>query len=152
MLDKPCHHIKGYQCRRFRRMTLPRQVILEALAISEEPQSAEEIFLKVHQTYPQIGLATIYRTLDILTEEGVVLRLEPGDRRARYAVIRANDANPIYYLICTRCGKIEECRDLTGSEQELLDQATSMLANKYQFRLKFNHIQLRGVCQQCQNS
>jgi len=52
------------------RLTLPRQIILNVLTTTPKHLSAEEIFLLVHKKYPGIGLATVYRTLDLLTDNG----------------------------------------------------------------------------------
>ena len=48
------------------RMTIPREIILQVLDESKEHLSAEDIYMGVHHVYPAIGLATVYRTLDLL--------------------------------------------------------------------------------------
>ncbi len=54
------------------RLTLPRQIILNVLTTTPKHLSAEEIFLLVHKKYPGIGLATVYRTLDLLTDMNLI--------------------------------------------------------------------------------
>ena len=57
------------------RLTLPRQAILNVFAENPEHLSAEEIFLSVHKNYPGIGLATVYRTLDLLTQMDLIFQI-----------------------------------------------------------------------------
>ncbi|GAH07455.1 unnamed protein product, partial [marine sediment metagenome] len=66
------------------RLTIPRKAILEVLSNSDDHVSAEDIYMVVHQKYPAIGLTTVYRTLDILVQMGIVFKFDFGDGRARY--------------------------------------------------------------------
>ncbi len=66
------------------RLTMPRQAILEVLSNTEEHPSAEEIYLAVQKIYPNIGLTTVYRTLELLVDMGLVFKFDFGDKRARY--------------------------------------------------------------------
>ncbi len=66
------------------RLTLPRQAILKVFAENPKHLSAEEIFLSVHENYPGIGFATVYRTLDLLTQMGLIFKFDFGDGRSRY--------------------------------------------------------------------
>ena len=70
------------------RMTVGREVILDALVNSKDKHlSAEDIYMKVHDSYPAIGLTTIYRTLEILVDMGIVFKFDFGDGRSRYELI-----------------------------------------------------------------
>jgi len=66
------------------RLTIPRQAILDVLSKTSEHLSAEDIYLAVHKIYPAIGLTTVYRTLELLVQTGMVFKFDFGDRRARY--------------------------------------------------------------------
>jgi len=70
------------------RITIPRQTILQVLDESKEHLSAEDIYLKVHSIYPAIGLTTVYRTLDLLINMGLIFKFDFGDGRARYELAR----------------------------------------------------------------
>ena len=63
------------------RLTMPRIKILEALSASKGHLSAEEIFFKVHEIYPAVGLTTIYRTLEMLVASGIVVKIDVHDGR-----------------------------------------------------------------------
>ena len=58
------------------KLTLPRQAILNVFAENPKHLSAEEIFSSVHKEYPGIGLATVYRTLDLLTQMGLIFEFD----------------------------------------------------------------------------
>lgn len=141
----------GWRCRGFRRMTVPRQIILDKLRTAQEPLAAEDLYLAVHQVYPQIGLATVYRTLELLTQEGEVVRLELGDRKARYTLLPAGTVHNSIYLVCTRCGNVQAYPQLKAEDLSLLNNLTAGIAADAHFQLRVVHLQLRGICHQCQN-
>ncbi|MGB3114427.1 MAG: Fur family transcriptional regulator, partial [Candidatus Omnitrophota bacterium] len=66
------------------RLTMPRKAILEVLSKAEKHLSAEEVYLRVHKIYPNVGLTTVYRTLELLVQMGVIYKFDFGDGRARY--------------------------------------------------------------------
>jgi len=72
--------LRNHSCR----ITVPRQAILDVLSKESKHLSAEDVFMKVHKGYPGIGLTTVYRTLNLLTQIGLVLKFDFGDGRARY--------------------------------------------------------------------
>lgn len=144
-----CHRGERFHCRGFRRWTFPRQAILEVLHQATEPLSAEEIFFKVHEHYPQIGLATVYRTLDILTQEGEVLRVELGDRRARFSIVTSKVIQTKIFLVCNRCGAIQVYNAENENEVQTIESFLKQIAQKSNFQLSTNHIQLKGWCKNC---
>ena len=67
------------------KLTTQRQIILQTFIEAEEKHlSAEDVYILVKKNNPDIGLATIYRTLDLFTELDLVKRLDFGDGRNRY--------------------------------------------------------------------
>ena len=66
------------------RMTIPRRIILDLLLKTEGHLLAKEIYLKVNKKYPDIGLTTIYRTLDLLVKMGLINKFEFGEGQSRY--------------------------------------------------------------------
>lgn len=152
-MPKPCWKVKNdhphHVCAGFRRMTIPRQAILDILNTREGHLSAEDIYLAVHQFYPQIGLATVYRTLELLTQEGLVARFELGDRKARYEILRS-DASQHHHLICTKCGRVVEYSDFIDEELDLIKRIEAGLTKKYNFKIKTHLLQFYGLCEQCQ--
>ncbi|MGB2599017.1 MAG: transcriptional repressor, partial [Candidatus Omnitrophota bacterium] len=83
------------------RMTVPRQAIMDVLSGTDKHLSAEDIYMKVHKMYPNVGLTTVYRTLELLTQMGLVVKFDFGDGRARYELIEGPKSEHHHHLICT---------------------------------------------------
>ncbi len=134
------------------RITIPRQIILKVLEESSGHLSAEDIYLKVYKIYPAIGLATVYRTLEILVNMGLVSKFDFGDGRARYELIQ-DIKEPVHHhhLVCTNCGRIIDYTDFLEEEIELIKKIEKKLSAKYNFEIKNHTIQFNGLCDKCSN-
>ncbi|RKY39512.1 MAG: transcriptional repressor [Candidatus Omnitrophota bacterium] len=131
------------------RWTLGREAILEVLSKSEEHLSAEDIYLRVHPKYPNIGLTTIYRTLDILTDMGLVWKFDFGDGRARYELIEGSKKMHHHHLICKGCNRIVDYTEFIEEEKELVKKMQNSLSKKYNFKITSHIIQFYGFCSKC---
>jgi len=142
-----CHRkIKGYGYR----MTLGRETILEVLSQAEEHLSAEDIYMRVHKIYPNIGLASIYRTLDILDSIGLVNKFDFGHGRARYEFAEMSSGkNHHHHLVCTGCGHVIDYTDFIDEEVALLKKTEEGLSKKYNFAITNHLIQFYGLCHSC---
>jgi Fur family ferric uptake transcriptional regulator len=141
-------------CGKFRscgyRITLGREAILDVLSKSNEHLSAEDIYLKVHSKYPNIGLTTIYRTLEILTNLGLVFKFDFGDGRTRYELAEGSKGvNHHHHLVCTNCNRVIDYTDFIDDEIELLNQIEKGLSKKYNFKITNHLIQFYGLCEKC---
>ncbi len=134
------------------KMTLPRKLILDVLSKSKKHLSAEEIYMEVYKTYPGIGLTTIYRTLDILTNIRLVNRYDFGDGRSRYELIRDSKDKHHHHLICLNCGKIINYSDFIDEEIRLFDKLEKLLSEKHNFEIKYHHVSFYGLCERCKST
>jgi len=66
------------------RWTIPREAILNLLSQTSKHMSAKEIYATLYRIYPGIGLATIYRTIDLLSRMGLINKIDIGDGQSRY--------------------------------------------------------------------
>ena len=95
------------------KLTPQREATLRVLLENEESHlSAEEIFMLVKQKAPDIGLATVYRTLDLLCELKIIEKLNFGDGVARYEFRSDDHPHHHHHLICLKCGSLSEIEDL----------------------------------------
>ena len=134
------------------RITVPRQAILEVLSNTSEHLSAEEIYLTVHKGYPNIGLTTIYRTLELLVHMGLVFKFDFGDRRARYELSEGpKGTRHHHHLVCTNCGRVIDYTDFIDQEIELLNRTEKALSKKFNFDIKNHLIQFYGLCEECKH-
>ena len=133
------------------RLTVPRQAILDVLSKTSKHLSAEDIYLAVHKIYPAIGLTTVYRTLELLVQTGMVFKFDFGDRRARYELSEGpKSIGHHHHLVCTMCGRIIDYTDFIDEEIELLKKTEKGLSKKYNFKITNHLIQFYGLCEECQ--
>lgn len=135
------------------RFTEPRRVILEVLSNTSDHLSAEEIYLAVHNVYPGIGLTTVYRTLELLIDMGLIYRFQFGDGRSRYELIQnSQKSGHHHHLVCINCKKIIDYDDFVDEEVELVNKLESALSEKYNFQVTNHIIQFYGICEDCQGN
>lgn len=134
------------------RLTTPREAILGVLSKTSKHLSAEDIYLKVHKIYPAIGLTTIYRTLGLLIQMGLVFKYDFGDGIARYELsIGPKSVGHHHHLVCTSCGRVTDYTDFIKEEEELLSKTEKQLSKRYNFEIKNHLIQFYGLCDECKN-
>jgi Fur family ferric uptake transcriptional regulator len=131
------------------RLTVGREAILDILSKSEAHLSAEDIYIKIHSRYPNVGLTTVYRTLDVLSGLGMVYKLDFGDGRARYELAEGPKGAHHHHLVCTQCNKVIDYTDFIDEEAELLNQTEKGLGKKYNFNITNHVIQFYGLCEKC---
>lgn len=137
-MDQICSRLEdhGY------RLTPQRMRIVEAVLAEEDKHlSADDIYTILRENHPEIGIATVYRTLEILRELGIVnqLTFEEGVSRYEYSAREHH-----HHLVCLKCGKVIE---FSNDELERLEQK---LARKYDFQIVGHHLKLYGYCSLCQ--
>lgn len=139
--------------RRFRglgyRLTVPRRAILTVLSRTSKHLSAEDIYHTVHKVYPAIGLTTVYRTLELLVQMGLVFKFDFGDGRSRYELATGPNVKHHHHLVCTNCGRIIDYSELINEEVKLLSQVEKTLSKKYSFRINNHQIYFLGLCDRC---
>jgi Fur family ferric uptake transcriptional regulator len=131
------------------RMTAPRQAIMHVLSSTDKHLSAEDIYIKVHKTYPNVGLTTVYRTLELLTQMGMVLKFDFGDGRARYELMEDAEKEHHHHLICMKCKRVINYTEFIDEELEFLKRAEKGLSKKYNFEIKSHLFQFYGLCDKC---
>jgi len=119
--------------------THQRLEILRELAGTEEHPDAETIYDRVRDRLPTISLDTVYRTLRLFEEKGVVSRVGPIRNRARF---EANTERH-HHFVCTRCGKI--C-DFYGDD--LNEEAAKARTSEFG-KAESVHVEVRGRCASC---
>ncbi|KRM96351.1 ferric uptake regulation protein [Liquorilactobacillus aquaticus DSM 21051] len=120
-----------------------RATVSTLLEYQAKHLSAEELFTLIKQEEPEIGLATVYRTLDLLTELRIADRVTFEDGVARYDLRCENQQHFHHHLLCSVCGKVEEIHEdlLVEVEQEVL--------HKYGFKVQDHRLTFHGVCSSC---
>jgi Fur family ferric uptake transcriptional regulator len=132
------------------RITAAREAILDVLSKTSAHLSAEDIYLAVHKVYPNIGLTTIYRTLELLVHMGLVFKFDFGDGRARYELSEGpKGKRHHHHLVCTDCGRVIDYTDFIDDEIELLGRTEKGLSRKFNFKITDHVLQFYGLCDRC---
>lgn len=118
------------------RMTEQRRTIARVLDLATDHPDVEELYRRASQVDPRISIATVYRTVKLFEDAGVIARHDFGAGRARYETIPEEHHD---HLINLRTGKVIEFRD---DEIEKLQQA---IAERLGFRLVDHRLELYGV-------
>ena len=122
------------------RLTTPRQAIIKLVAPRNDHFSAQEVWDEVRSQYRGIGRATVFRTLDLLAELGVLNRIHTGDSCHRYTVCETRHH---HHLMCVECGKVMPL-EAAGIEQQI-----RRMAGEAGFELLTHHLELIGRCASC---
>lgn len=131
------------------RLTEPRQAVIQALENMPGHHTAEEIFFNVHKRYPGIGLATIYRTLDLLVRLGIVRRYNFWSGGTKYELIKKEEKHH-HHLICKECGKVLDYDDFLKEERELVQKIEKVLSERHNFKIDSHNLVFYGICENCQ--
>ena len=123
-----------------KRLTSQRLLILETMREAGGHLDADEIHRLVRQKAPRLSLSTVYRTLAMLKEAGLVDELHLGEENYHYE-LRGEKGH--HHLICQDCGKVVEF-ECPFSEQLMRD-----LGEKYGFEIAAIHLDLVGHCAEC---
>lgn len=131
------------------RWTLPREAILALLRKTSKHMSAKEIHAFLIEKYPGIGLSTVYRTLDFLSDMGFIDKLDIGDGQSRYEYKSEEEVTHHHHLICKKCGKIIDYSDFLDEELRLVKATEKNIAAKYKFKVQDHNIEFFGLCEAC---
>lgn len=129
------------------KMTNQRRIILEAF--EEQPNehfTAEEIYELVKVKCPEIGLATVYRTIQLFSELRLIDRLNLDDGFVRYEIGKKDvKGHHHHHIICLNCGKVDMFED------DLLDNLENRIYEQMGFQVTDHEVKLYGYCKDCMN-
>lgn len=126
------------------RLTPQRHAVLQVIADNEGSHlNSSDIYKLVKERFPEVGIATVYRTLALLCEIGFLSATEFGDGAIRYETLDPTEHHHHHHLICLRCGSIEGFdEDLMGHIEERIQQAKG-------FHIVNHQVKFYGYCDQC---
>ncbi len=129
------------------RLTPQRRLVLEIFLENRDGHlSAEEVYQLSREKKGEIGLATIYRTLELLEALGLLHKINFGDGRSRYELVPVDysEHHHHHHLVCLVCGGILEV------EEDLLHQLEELIEAKHNFCIVNHNLQFFGYCSRCQ--
>ena len=128
------------------KMTPQREEILKIFVEHSDSHhmSAEDVYGILRENDSEIGIATVYRALDLLSELGILVQVDFGDGCARYEL---NTADPKvhhhHHLICLKCRKVIEF------EEDLLEDLEETIADESGFQILNHEVKFFGYCKDC---
>jgi Fur family ferric uptake transcriptional regulator len=141
--DKTCarHRFLDFLSHKNLRLTGPRRAIIEAVFSTEKHFTAEELLAWARRRDKSVSRATVYRTLPLLTESGLVREMDFGKDHKYYDPNYAEHPHH-NHIICQDCGKIVEF------ESEKIEQLESDISRRLGFSVKAHRLQITATCEE----
>ncbi len=116
-----------------------REAIKEYLMQTKEHPTADTVYMNIRATHPNISLGTVYRNLNLLAEQGEILKINCQDGSDRF------DANPDphYHFICKECGKVMDL------EMESIDHIINAAGKGFGGKIEGHVTYFYGLCPDC---
>jgi len=128
------------------KLTPQREATVRVLLENEEDHlSAEEVFMLVKDKFPEIGLATVYRTLELLSELHVLEKMNFGDGVARYDLRNDSTHHHHHHMICVQCGSVDEIME------DWLIALEERLEREFKFTVIDHRLDFQGICHRCKD-
>lgn len=127
------------------KFTKQREVVLKTMYNNDEHFSPESLYMLIKQNNPElnVGIATVYRTLNLLEDSSIVTSLSFGSSGKKFELGNKPHHD---HMIC------KVCDDIIEFEDEGIERLQEEIANKNGFKLTSHLMQLYGVCQVCQKN
>lgn len=130
------------------KLTHQRKVVLEVFVDNPGTHlSAEEVHDILKQRSADIGLATVYRSLELLCDKeiGILQKIEFGDGCSRYELnLTEPNTHQHHHLICTKCKRVTEF------SEDMLDALETDIMKKCGFKVTDHQVKFFGLCEECQ--
>jgi Fur family ferric uptake transcriptional regulator len=123
------------------RLTPQRHAVLKAIAYSHDHLTPAEICERVRQEHPTIGLVTVYRVINLLTELKLICRVNLGGNSQSYLMRRPTEHH--HHLVCSQCGRTV---DFTDCDLSRLEQR---LSRETGFNIEGHLLEIHGKCPDC---
>lgn len=126
------------------KLTYQRKAILDIIInYNMEHLSCDDIYSYISKDYPEIGIATIYRTLQLFEKLNIVYKVDFGDGFSRYELNDGEGDHHHHHLICLKCGKVLEV------QMDLLESLEKKIEESGMFKILDHSVKFYGYCQDC---
>ena len=124
-------------------VTRQRDVVAETLFRSDDHLSVEAIRRRLKERGERVGVATVYRTLEVLVQAGLARAHDFGEGFKRY------EAMPVQahhgHLVCQRCGRVTEFAN------ERIERMLPIVADEHAFQHSHHRVEIYGICRACRH-
>ncbi len=119
-----------------------RRAVIELLAEQDCCLTAQEIFDRLRADNRRVGIASVYRVLELLTSEGLLQRIDLGSGISRFEPVRSGGEHH-HHLVCDSCGKVE------AFEDPGLERAIHRVEETSGYAVAGHDVVLHGACTDC---
>ncbi|MBF0715018.1 Fur family transcriptional regulator [Gemelliphila palaticanis] len=127
------------------KLTPQREIIVKVLVENKDSHlSAEELYFILKEVNPDIGLATVYRTLDIFYDLKILEKITFGNGISKYHLRQKLSSGMHHHLICINC------HNIITVQNEVFNKLIKYVNNEYNFKVQDNTIAIYGTCQNCE--
>lgn len=128
------------------KLTTQRRAILKVIVDNyDEHLSSDEVYNIVNKEYPELGIATVYRTLQLFEKLNIVYKLNFDDGCSRYELSAGSENHHHHHLICLNCGKVIEVK------LDLLESLEEEIESEGQFTIVNHNVKFYGYCSECRD-
>ena len=128
------------------KLTKQRKKVLEILLKNtDKHMTAEDIYNCIKGDCPEIGLTTVYRTLQLLNELKLIDKLNLDDGFIRYEIGELSTKHNHHHLICEKCGKVIEAMD------DMLESIEERFYENHGFKVTNHIVKFYGICKDCES-
>ncbi|MDH5476781.1 MAG: transcriptional repressor [Nitrospinota bacterium] len=132
-----------YLSRNGLKSTVQRDIIINEFLRVKGHLSVDELHSRLKLTHSSIGLATVYRTLKILSEAGLAHERQFQDGFTRYEYTGPGDVHHDH-IVCVSCGHVEEF------ENRQIEELQKQEADRHHFKMLDHKFEIYGICKECQ--
>lgn len=136
------------------KFTGQRRKILEALSSEHRLFDAESIFIKAKKTDPSIGIATVYRTLELLTRLNLICKVSVGTEKSMYMLADDCEKETSVYMVCDQCKKVITNNDCLKNALKirLREDAEENILKNCNLKIDKFQVVFKGLCDECSDS
>jgi Fur family transcriptional regulator, peroxide stress response regulator len=116
-----------------------REAIKEYLANTKEHPTADTVYMHIRKKHPNISLGTVYRNLNLLAEQGEIIKVNCQDGSDRFD----GNSNPHYHFLCKSCGKVSDI------EMESIDHILKIAGAGFGGKVEGHVTYFYGTCPEC---
>lgn len=120
--------------------SLQREMVLKILRQNMVHPTAERVYELLKKEMPNVSLATVYRNLNILAENGIIRKIEGLDDCVRFDA----SVSPHYHFICTKCNKVYDV------PYNIVPNPAANIERETGFIVESCDISYKGICKECQ--
>lgn len=126
------------------KLTPQRKIIIDSLISHNKKHiTIEELYAHVIRKTKNIGLTTVYRSVQLFCNLNLIEKIHLDDGAVRYELIDGNNLHRHHHLICNNCGKIVEVKE------DLMDSIEKIFEENYDFFVSNHQANFYGICSSC---